>query len=77
MRPSTYDLSRELTKEMQFRRVVTLTEAAQILGCSIRTIQRRVDEGRFPPPIRKKSSGRIHGWFLDELIKYRNTRYFL
>lgn len=68
---NSYDIGRALTKDLQSRRLLPLSEVAPLFGYSIRTLQRRVADGHFLEPRRKPISGRIHGWFLDELLEYR------
>lgn len=73
----SYDHGRSITKDLQSRRLLSLSEVAPIFGYSIRTLQRRVANGHFLEPRRKPTSGRIHGWFLDELLEYRAKQRYI
>ena len=53
-----------LDKKYENDRLITVKEVAELLGCSVSTVWRRVKKGLLPPPIRMLGMTR---WSLCEI----------
>lgn len=55
-------------------RILTKKQVAELTTYSTRHIERLVQEGRFPNPIKLSPSGTRIGWLSEDIENWLNTR---